>query len=144
MEPQEKECLIRLFQNADMGTETIHKLLPRTGDPKLKNRLETQLSRYRIISEKIARTLWESGARPKDNPFWTKAMADMGIELNTFADHSSSKIAELLIKGSTIGIIDLQKIQKEYPHPSPSVREITSDLGKLQEKTIEEMKHFIS
>lgn len=144
MENREKECLIRLFQNADMGTETIHKLLPRTEDRRLHSRLETQLSRYRVISEKIAHILWENGARPKDNSVWTKAMADMGVEMGTALDRSPSKIAELLIKGSTMGIIDLEKIQKEYAGISPAAKEISEDLKQLQNKTIEEMKGFLS
>lgn len=46
------------------------------------------------------------------------------INLNTLVNKTSSHISEMLIQGSTMGIIDITKRIKEYPNANKEILEV--------------------
>lgn len=72
----------------------------------------------------------------------TKAMTWYGINMKTLTDHSSSKLAELLLQGTNMGIIEGRRIlnNKEL---DKQVKNIISEYVTMQEDSVEKLKTFL-
>lgn len=65
------------------------------------------------------------------------------INIQTLADKSSSHIAEMLIIGSNMGIIDAIKKQREYKDAEEAILKLISELQKSEEKNVKKLKKFL-
>ena len=54
-----------------------------------------------------------------------------------------SHISEMLIQGSTMGIIDITKKIKEYPNADKEILELANKLLKLEQNNVEECKKYL-
>lgn len=69
-------------------------------------------------------------------------MTFYGIEIQTLTDKSDSKIAELLLQGTNMGIIEGIKLlnNKEI---SKEVKDLIQEFVNMQENTIEYLKKYL-
>lgn len=58
------------------------------------------------------------------------------INLNTLTDKSTSHIAEMIIQGATMGVIDITKRIKEYSEVDEEILELANDLLKFEQRNI--------
>ena len=71
-------------------------------------------------------------------------MAKMGINKEVKNDNSDSAIANLLIKGVSMGTIDMEKKIKDYAEEaSDKDLELAKEFLKFQEKTIDIFKEYL-
>jgi len=66
-----------------------------------------------------------------------------GIQLNTITDQSNSKISEMLIQGSTMGIIEGVKLQNHNKNLNPNINNVLTDFITMQENTIAKLKAYL-
>ena len=105
----ETNLLSAIYQNADMGCSSIEKIIPKIADNELRSEVTSQLRRYRRSYNRVCSELHAERTEPKKlNPF-TKAMSDIGLAVSCAADSSTSNIAKMLIQGTNMGIIRLNK-----------------------------------
>ena len=103
----EKNVLDELNKGACMGKDAIHFILDKVKDDNLKNELNNQYEKYSEISNKINEIYPEYSEKdPHKTNAMNKAMTWYGIEMKTLMDNSTSKIAELLLQGTNMGIIE--------------------------------------
>ena len=72
-----------------------------------------------------------------------KVMGWTGIKINTLTDKSNSHIAEMMIQGDAMGIIESQKLINHNPKADQEVKDILNDFLTLQENNIAKMKKFL-
>ena len=71
-------------------------------------------------------------------------MAKMGISKEVKSDNSDSAIADLLIKGISMGSIDMEKKIEQYKDEvSNNELELAREFLKFQEKTIDKLKDYL-
>ena len=133
----EVNVLDELSKGACMGRDAIHFIMDKVEDEKLKKELDRQYREYKEISEEINKIYPEYS---EDEPHKTSAMNKMmtwyGIEMKTFMDSSTSKIAELLLQGTNMGIIEGKKILNNK-NLDKEVSDIVSSYVTMQEKSVE-------
>lgn len=141
----EIEVLDELNKGACMGMDAINYVLEKVEDDNLKTELERQYREYSEISEEIERLYSEYNPK-KDDPHKTnvinKAMTWSGIEMKTLMDNSTSKIAELLLQGTNMGIIEGKKLLNNKD-TDPKVRSVVEKYVAMQEKAVEKLKEFL-
>lgn len=107
--------------------------------------MERQYREYSEISEEIERLYSEYNPK-KDDPHKTnvinKAMTWSGIEMKTLMDNSTSKIAELLLQGTNMGIIEGKKLLNNKD-TDPKVSSVVEKYIAMQEKAVEKLKEFL-
>ena len=74
---------------------------------------------------------------------FAKLMSKMMINAKTLLDKSNERAAEMIIQGSTMGIIDIVKKLKEYVDCDDDIKNIGYKLLYVEQKSIDEMKHFL-
>ena len=143
---EKNELLLHIYKDAEMGVYTISKLLTdlKNKDNKIKASLEDTLKEYESFKNKSKKILEKDDAEIKENGIMAKMMAGMGINKEVASDNSDSALADMLIRGISMGSIEMTKKIKTYE------KEVTKDeldfatkFLKFQEKTIEIYKDYL-
>ena len=126
-----------------MGTDAISYILDKVEDDSFKNILEKQSKTYENIKKDIEKIYPEyNDGKPHETNMMTKAMTKSGIEMKTMNDKSNSKIAELLIQGTNMGIIEGRKILNNKKIDD-EVRHLLDRYVGMQEKYLEVLKSYL-
>ncbi|HBR32540.1 MAG TPA: hypothetical protein DD733_10715, partial [Clostridiales bacterium] len=130
-----------LHKNSQVGLFTLPKLNEMSENPEFKKVLNQHENEYKNIYYDAERL---SDKYPLiDMSAIAKAKTRMMLNLNTLTDKSSSHLAEMLIMGSTAGVIDMTKSLREYPHAPKASRELAQNLLETEQKNIDVMKGFL-
>ena len=139
----EVDVLDELNKGATMGMDAIKFVLDKVEDDKFHELLERQYDGYKKISEKICELYPEySNKEPHETNAMNKVMTWYGIEMKTMFDKSNSKIAELLLQGTNMGIIEGRKLLNNKG-TDPNVEKLVSDYVKNQEEAVEKLKEYL-
>ena len=115
----------------------------RFADEKLKEELDIQYNKYKEISERIRELYPEySEDEPHKTNAMNKVMTWYGIEMRTMNDDSTSKLAELLMQGTNMGIIEGRKLLN-HKDTDKEVEKIIEEYVEMQEAAVENLKTFL-
>lgn len=143
---EENELIEHIYKDASMGVYTITKLLDnlKDKDNKIKSYSEDILKKYEEFVGKTKDKLRENQIPPIEEGFITKMMSSMGISKEVKNDNSDAAIADLLIKGISMGSIEMEKKISAYKGQVDKEHlKIAKDFLKFQEKTIDELKKYL-
>ena len=139
----EINVLDELNKGACMGMDAIHFILDKVEDDHFKQILETQYAQYQSISTKICELYPEySPKEPHETNAMNKAMTWYGIEMKTLTDKSNSKIAEILLQGTNMGIIEGRKLLN-HKNTNDEVQSLVQAYVDMQEEAVEKLKQFL-
>ncbi len=139
----EVNVLDELNKGACMGMDAIHFILDKVEDEALKQELNNQYDKYQEISNKICELYPEyKNDTPHETNTMNKVMTWYGIEMKTLMDDSTSKIAELLLQGTNMGIIEGRKLLNHKDTDS-KVHQLVQEYVDMQEKAVEKLKQFL-
>ncbi len=139
----EVNVLDELNKGATMGMDAIHFVLDKVEDEDFKKLLNEQYNDYENISNRICELYPEySEKKPHETNAMNKMMTWYGIEMKTMLDDSSSKIAELILQGTNMGIIEGRKLLN-HKNTEEEVELIAKDYVKFQEDAVEKLKKFL-
>ena len=142
-EKNEINVLDELNKGACMGIDAIHFIMDKVKDKELKEELKVQYNKYKEISDKICELYPEySRKEPHETSTMNKVMTWYGIEMRTMIDDTTSKLAELLMQGTNMGIIEGRRLLNNN-NPDPEVKEILSEYVEMQEAAVENLKEFL-
>ena len=139
----EVNVLDELNKGACMGMDAIHFILDKVEDEHLSQILNTQYKQYQEISDKICELYPEySEKKPHETNGMNKAMTWYGIEMKTLTDKSTSKIAEILLQGTNMGIIEGRKLLN-HKNTNDEVHSLVQTYVDMQEEAVEKLKQFL-
>jgi hypothetical protein len=138
------ELLDSIYQNSEMGILATRELLEASKDSRFRDHLSTQLEEYRAINDEARQLIDEKGARTKElNPI-AQATSRFTINAKTLMDSSTSHMAEMMMQGSTMGIVDATKNLRRYSHAEKPIRSLAEKLLRTEESNVEHIKEFLS
>jgi len=143
MNKNEINVLDELNKGACMGKDAIHFILDKVEDKELKKELNIQYKKYNEISDKINNIYPKyNEGKPHETSTMNKAMTWSGIEMKTMTDHTTSKIAELLLQGTNMGIIEGRRLLN-HKSTNDEVHSLVQEYVDMQEKAVEKLKEFL-
>ncbi len=138
------ELLNFIYQNSQMGVETIGQLLSISEDDSFKDHLSKELQEYKQIHEKARELLNQHGLKEKDISTMEKIMAYLAIDMKTFVDKTPSHMAEMLILGGTRGIIDCIKRIRQYEgEAKEDIISLMNHLLEVEENHLDRLKKVL-
>lgn len=140
---QSAEILGSVYRNAEMAYEASGDVLKRCPNRKLASEITAQRERYREVAAQTRSELVRRGAVPKDYPPYAKMMSRMGIAMRTANDRSSKNIASLMIKGTTMGIIDMQHSVNRSHQAEGRIRADAQQLLRREQDFCEHLKDYL-
>lgn len=142
-ENRDLKILTEIHKGAKMGMDSISFVSDKVSDSVLKDNLSYQYTQYGQLLDKVNKTFENYGEIPDESIMKDKVMSWTGIQMNTMNDKSNSKIAELLIQGSTMGIIEGRKLLNQNPNADENVKNLLNEFVVFQENNVEKMKTFL-
>lgn len=135
--------LNELNKGIKMGMDSTSNVAEKVQDDRLKQDLKFQYDEYNRILNNVNDTLTQYNDFPKDLNPMLKTMGWMNVEWNTLDDKSNSNIAEMMIKGTNMGIIKGVKLLNHNPDTDDTIKNILTDFIQFQENTIEQLKKYL-
>lgn len=133
-----------IYQNSQMGVNTITELMDITTDDKFKKQLHAQLKEYRQIHDESAQMLEANGFNEEGLSAFEKIRTYLMINFQTLTDDSVSHIAEMLILGSTMGVISAIRNVRTYKEKAePDILELMEHLRTFEENNVERFKAYL-
>ena len=83
------------------------------------------------------------GIQPDGVGAVAKLSSGMMSAMKTMMDHSSTKIAEMMIQGSTMGVTKSLRTLRDCHPKDPKVKDLADKLLKTEQANIDEMKGFL-
>ena len=138
----EINVLDELNKGACMGQDAIHFILDKVKDKDLKKVLNEQYKKYQDITDRISKLYPEySEKEPHETNAMNKVMTWYGIEMKTLMDDSTSKITELLLQGTNMGIIEGRKLLNNKD-TDKEIHKLIQEYVDMQEECVEQLKQF--
>ncbi len=135
--------LDELNKGCCMGIDALDFILSKVEEDKFKELLDKQLTEYQELSNKINELYREyTSSDIHETNLMEKAMTWYGIQKDTIMDNSVSKLSDLLINGTNMGIIEGRKLLNNKTMDK-KVHKVCSKYVDMQEKYIEKLKEFL-
>lgn len=137
------ELLNFVYQNSQMGVDTIKQLIGITEDEEFKRHLESQFNEYKEIHSAAKSMLNNNGYDEKGISAFDKIKTYLMINMQTLKDKTPSHISEMLIIGSNMGVINAVKNLKKYKEAEHDIKNLMEKLLKFEENNIQQLKAFL-
>lgn len=144
MENQNLNVLDEVNKGATMGMDAINFISEKVEDSEFKQVLDTEYNKYEEISNRV-NNLYNnySNKYPHETNAMNKAMTWYGIQMKTMTDDTTSKLSELLMQGTNMGIIEGRRLLNQNPNVDHDVKNILNDFVVMQEDSVETLKKYL-
>ncbi len=137
------EMLNYVLQNAEMGCQGINVVRKRIHDSKVDGVLCDHLVKYGKIYHCANNMLRNRGEEIHHVSPVAKAMTRIAAARDLRRDSSSSHIAEMMIKGTTMGINKMTRHIREYDKNDRNISMLAKKMFDTEEENLREMKAFL-
>ena len=144
MENQNLNILDEVNKGATMGMNAISFVSDKVKDSDFKKVLDTEYYKYQDISTRV-NNLYNnySNKQPHETNAMNKMMTWYGIQMKTMTDSTTSKLSELLMQGTNMGIIEGRRLLNQNQNAEPDVKSILNEFVTMQEDSIETLKKYL-
>ena len=141
---QNLNILDEVNKGATMGINAITYVFPKAKDSDFKKVLNVERNKYEKISERV-NDLYSnySQKEPHETNTMEKMMTWYGIQMNTLKDDSTSKLSELLMQGTNMGIIEGRRLINQNTCIAQDGKDILNDFVVMQEDSVETLKKYL-
>lgn len=143
MTSQEVAVYREIQKNADVGMKTIDMISDMVHDEALALQMSRQSLKYSELYNEAAKQLIEAKAACYKSSVLSDAMLRTGIHYNTMLNTSTGHIAELMIKGSANGILEMEKAIKHNEGAGERPLTLAKQLIALEEKNVARLKQYL-
>lgn len=143
MKKDNKDTLDELYKGSCMGRDAVSFVLDNVTNGLLKKELEQLKERYLTFLNKIDEIYpLYADKKPHETNEMNKMMTWYSIQMKTMKDHSNSRLAELIMQGINMGIIEGTKILN-HKVLDEEVKNIAQEYVDIQEEILPELKKYL-
>lgn len=143
MNKDDKELLGGIYKLCETGMEATKTVMPKVTSKALKNELQEQYNDYSEAKSEAEQLLVREGIMPQENSIFSKAAMWGSIQMNTLTESSADHIAEIMINGTTMGVVDLTKHIGACKNADDSTVNYAKEFIKKEETHIDNLKAFL-
>ena len=145
MDNQNLNVLDEINKGATMGMDAISFISQKVEDNQFKNILKTEYNKYKDISARVNKLYnnFATNKEPHETNTMNKMMTWYGIQMKTMTDDTTSKLSELLMQGTNMGIIEGRRFINQNTNVSSDVKNILHDFVTMQEDSVETLKKYL-
>ena len=113
-------------------------------DNKIKKIVEGELKGYENFVKESEKLLKKYKVEPKEKSIMANIFSFASMKLDLLNDNSDAKIADMLTKGFTMGVVDITKRIDNFKDDADSkIINLAKDLKKFSEENIELLKPYL-
>ena len=143
---ENSEILEYIYQNAKMGVNSLTNLINMINgkDNKIKKIVEGELKGYENFVKESEKLLKKYKVEPKEKSIMANIFSLASMKLDLLNDNSDARIADMLTKGFTMGVVDITKRIDNFKDDADSkIINLAKDLKKFSEENIELLKPYL-
>lgn len=133
-----------VYKNAKMGMNSLSALMNKTDNAAMRSELQKELECYTTFATKVTTALSERCETPEDIGFLQSVGMWTSVTVNAMIDNTPSHIAQMVIEGSNMGIVELTKILNRAQTVEPSAQKIARELMQMEEHRVQRMKRWLA
>lgn len=132
-----------VVQNTEMGKNTLEQIVPMTDDVQFKAELLRERNIYRELNQEAHTAIEACGGTAQGQSAMAKLNTRMGIGMKTLTDKSTRNLAEMISEGSSQGVMDCIKSQKDYPDAAPGSKRLMQKVQDFEEDNRIRLERFL-
>lgn len=138
---------IAIYREIQRNTETAMKAIDTISDKVYDDALAMQLSRQNLKYSEIHNAASRQLVAGRAEYYRSGALADVmlrtGLHYNTLLNTSTGHIAELMIKNSTNGILEMEKTLRHNENAGEKSTALARQLIECEEKNVARLKQYL-
>jgi hypothetical protein len=138
------QLLQDVVRNARTGQDAVEHLMEKVAEDRMRDELIREKEDYAVTRRQSEQALANAGGRAEPVGPLAKAGMWAGLEMETLADRSNAHIAEIVIQGATMGVIEMTKALNSYEGADAGSRDLASRFVAQQNETIDRQKVFLT
>ncbi len=138
-----EKAITDVYKNAHIALQSISDIMPEVVDGELKSELHEEYEGYEKVIGEISTYMNKNGIEPVDINFMKKAMLWSSIKMKTMFDNSRNQIADMMLKGTVMGINELAAMQNENTNLDEGVSNFVDELLELEKTYEENLRKFL-
>ena len=139
-----QEILSSVLKTTQMGQVGIRSVLDTTLNPELRQALVQQLKEYDGIETEAHNIASQRGWELKELDSAVRMMSNMVCRMKLTGADATSKISEMMIQGSSMGITEAVKKLHQYENDvEKDIKKLMERLQEFEEENVEKLKEFL-
>ncbi len=143
MKSQEVAVYREIQKNTEIAIKAIDTISDKVYDDQLAMQISKQAIAYSDLHNQALEKLIEAKAEPYHSNYISDMMLKGGIHYNTMLNTSTGHIAELMIKGSNSGIVEMNKILNRNENADENTLDLAKKLISYEETNIDTLKKYL-
>ena len=143
MKSQEATVYREIQRNTEMAMKAIDTISGKVYDDDLALQISRQSLKYAELYNEASKQLMEGKAECYQSNALTDAMLKTGIHYNTMLNTSTEHIAEMMIKGSNNGILEMEKVLKHNENAGERPTALAKQLIDFEQSNIKRLKDYL-
>ncbi len=139
----DNEMLQYISRASETGVRSIRDILSVAKGEELRHQLKEQQAEYGEIYTKSRTLLRRRGEEPSSLSRRAKFNLLMGVRMGTMTNRSPSKIAEMMIRGNTMGLTKSIQYLNHYSGHNDNVRSLAVKLMRTEQANIDSLKPYL-
>lgn len=141
----ELEFYRHIYKSSDIGFDAVTRLMPKVEDKKLRHDMALHMDGYRYFARMAKEHIEEAGEKAMRENALKQLPARIGMAMSTVFDSSTAHIAELMINGSNMSLLDLNKKLNRLREQSGNEEAVgvCQNMIDFEETNISRMKRYI-
>jgi hypothetical protein len=135
--------LNELYNVSKMGMEVAEIILPQTCGKKLREQIRRQDESYINLMERARAMMKTDGNQPEGIGELAQKMLRGSIKMKTFLHHDPQHIADLMVRGTTMGIVNMTKAINHTPDCDAGTKRFAEDCLRREEENVDKLKEFL-
>ncbi|MCD8356790.1 MAG: PA2169 family four-helix-bundle protein [Clostridia bacterium] len=134
--------LNHIRQTTEMGVDGIDSVI-QYADGTFRQALEQQRTEYNKIHDSADSLLRKHNGKPEDVGAFAKWSSELSSGMKTMMDSSQSNIADMMIRGNTMGVTKSMQTMRECDVSDHAVTSLANKLLATEQANIDQMKKFL-
>jgi len=134
------QLLQDIYQNTVMGKVALNQLIKRCEDPDFRKAMADQFAEYHQVQTEAQRLLKATHLDPKRPPVFPLRVH---TSLNLRLDRTSTHMAEMLMQGSVMGVVDLSRSLRKYSLAGNEARALGEQLLRTEENNLRRLQRYL-
>mgnify|MGYP005818107531 FL=1 len=143
MEMLEKEILLKLYQNVEMGIVGIESIEEKIESRSLAKLILNQKKEYEKIKEKLVSLCSKYNVEDKELGAFAKLSSDVMVTMKTLIDKSEHTLAKMMMEGTNKGLIQLEELLNNYQGKDEKIIQLIQETIDLEHQNNEELKIYL-
>jgi len=140
----ELNVLDEVNKGATMGMDAISDIKSKVDDQRFMQVLNIEYDKYQNISQRVNNIYNNYSIKEPHTPnIMEKMMTWYGVQMKTMTDNTPSKLSELLLKGTNMGIIEGRRLLNNNPNIKPEIHTLLNDFVSMQENSAQILKDYL-